>query len=89
MPGEAVKRAPMNPRLAALLLGLPATFGLSGCMATTAVVGNEIGGTIPLAGITRQQAAEMARAHCLKYGHSSRMLAIRSDAGEEAVFECI
>jgi len=78
----------MNRRLAALLLGLPATFALSGCMGTT-VAGNEIGGAIPLAGITRQQAAEVARAHCLKYGHSSRMLAIRSDAGEKAVFECI
>jgi hypothetical protein len=79
----------MNRRLAALLLGLLATFALSGCMGTTVVAGNEIGGAIPLAGITRQQAAEMARAHCLKYGHSSRMLAIRSDAGEKAVFECI
>ena len=79
----------MNRRLAALLLGLPATFALSGCMATTVVAGNEIGGAIPMAGITRLQAAEMARAHCLKYGHSSRMLAIRSDWGEKAVFECI
>jgi hypothetical protein len=43
-----------------------------------------------MAGITRQQADEMARAHCLKYGHSSRILAIRSDTGEQtAVFECI
>ena len=79
----------MNRRLAALLLGLPATFALPGCMTTTVVAGNEIGGAIPMAGITRQQAAEMARAHCLKYGHSSRMLAIRSDGGEKAVFECI
>ena len=78
----------MNRRLAALLLGLSATFVLSGCMGPT-VAGNEVGGAIPMAGITRQQAAEMARAHCLKYGHSSRVLAIRSDAGEKAVFECI
>jgi len=79
----------MNRCLAALLLGLTVTFALSGCMGTTVVAGNEIGGAIPLAGLTRQQAAEMARAHCLKYGHSSRMLAIRSDWGEKAVFECI
>jgi len=78
----------MNRRLAALLLGLSATFALSGCMGTT-VAGNEIGGAIPMAGITRQQASEMARAHCAKYGHSWRMLAIRSDGGEKAVFECI
>jgi len=84
-----MKRATMNRCLAALLLGLAATFALSGCMRTTVVAGNEIGGAVPMAGLTRQQAAEMARAHCLKYGHSSRMLAIRSDWGEKAVFECI
>jgi hypothetical protein len=79
----------MNRCLAALLLGLPAAFALSGCMETTAVAGNEIGGAIPMAGITRQQAAEIARAHCLKYGRSARILAIRSDEGVKAVFECI
>ncbi|HKD28259.1 MAG TPA: hypothetical protein VKC66_20445 [Xanthobacteraceae bacterium] len=79
----------MNPRLAAPVFGLLATFVVSGCMGPT-VAGTEIGGAIPMAGITRQKAAEIARAHCLKYGHSSRMLAIRSDAGEKAaVFECI
>lgn len=73
----------------AVLLGLPATFALSGCVTST-VAGSEIGGAIPTAGITRQQTAEMARAHCLKYGRSARMLAIRSDTGEKtAVFECI
>jgi hypothetical protein len=85
---KTVKTATMNRRAAAFLLGLPTTFLLSGCLGTT-VAGNEIGGAIPMAGITRQQAAEMARAHCSKYGHSSRILAIRSDAGEKAVFECI
>jgi hypothetical protein len=79
----------MNRHFVALLLGLPATLVLAGCAGPTAVAGNEIGGAIPMAGITRQQASEMARAHCLKYGHSSRMLAIHSDAGEKAVFECI
>jgi hypothetical protein len=78
----------MNRRLAALLLGLPATFVLSGCVGPTAA-GNEIGGAIPMAGITRQQAADIARAHCLKYGRSSRVLAIRSDGGQKTVFECI
>ena len=42
-----------------------------------------------MAGITREQASEMAQAHCAKYGHSSRMLAVRAEAGEKAVFECI
>lgn len=79
----------MIRRVAALLLGLLATFALSGCVTPT-VAGSEIGGAVPMAGITRQQAAEMARAHCLKYGRSSRILAIRSDTGEQsAVFECI
>ena len=78
----------MNRRVLALLPGLLATFALSGCAGST-VAGSEIGGAVPMAGITRQQASEMARAHCAKYGHSSRMLAIRSEGGEKAVFECI
>src|SRR5215831_704365 len=83
-----MRRATMNRCLVAALLGLVAMFALSGCVGTTAVAGNEIGGAIPMAGLTRQQAAEMARAHCAKYGRSSRILAIRSDAGNKAVFEC-
>jgi len=78
----------MNGQFVALLLVLAAIPVLSGC-AGARVAGNEVGGAIPMAGITREQASEMARLHCSKYGHSSRMLAIRSDAGEKAVFECI
>lgn len=79
----------MIRRVAAFLPGLLATLALSGCTTPT-VAGNEIGGAIPMAGITREQAAEMARAHCLKYGRSSRILAVRSDSGENtAVFECM
>ena len=51
--------------------------------------GSVIGGAVPMAGITRVQAADLARAHCAKYGRSARVLAIRSDDGEKAVFECI
>jgi hypothetical protein len=79
----------MIRRVLGSLLGLLAISALSGCVTPT-VAGSEIGGAVPMAGITRQQAAEMARAHCLKYGRSSRILAIRSDTGEKsAVFECI
>ena len=83
-----VKRATMNRRIATLLLTFAVMFVLSGC-AGPKVAGNEIGGAIPMAGITRQQAAELARAHCSKYGHSSRMLGVNTDTGERAVFECI
>jgi len=78
----------MNRRVVALLLGLAAMFVLSSC-AGPGVAGNEIGGAVPMDGITRQQAAELAKAHCAKYGHTSRMLAVRPDAGDKAVFECI
>jgi hypothetical protein len=87
----------MNRLLAAMLLGVPAALALSGCATTTrnmtgsmtgSVTGSEIGGTIPMAGITRQQAADMARAHCAKYGRSSHILAIRSEDGVKAIFEC-
>ena len=78
----------MNGRAAVLLLIFAVMYVLSGC-AGQKVAGNEIGGAIPLAGITRQQATEMARAHCAKYGRSARMLTVNTDAGAKAVFECI
>lgn len=78
----------MNRHLVALLLAAAAMVALSGCAGTTTVAGSEIGGAVPMAGINRQQASELARAHCAKYGRSARILAIRSDGGEKAVFEC-
>jgi hypothetical protein len=77
----------MNRLFAAMLLGVPAPLMLSGCM-TTGVAGTEVGGTIPMAGITRQQASYLARVHCAKYGRSSRILAVHSEDGVKAVFEC-
>lgn len=85
---KVMKRATMIRRVAAMLIGLPASFLLSGCAGPTAA-GNEIGGAVPMRGITRLQAADVARAHCAKYGRTSRILAIRSDDGDKAVFECI
>jgi hypothetical protein len=78
----------MKQQFIVLLLASTAMHGLSGCSGPK-VAGNEIGGAIPMTGISRNQAAEMAKAHCAKYGHSSRMLSVRSEAGEKAVFECI
>jgi hypothetical protein len=79
----------MNRLVAAILLG-SAALTLSGCLLTTAanVTGSEVGGTVPMAGITRQQAADLANYHCAKYGRSSHILAIRSQDGVKAVFEC-
>lgn len=79
----------MNRHAVALLLVVSAAFALCSCATGPKVAGNEIGGAIPMAGLTREQAAEMARAHCSKYGHSARMLGVRPDAGDKAVFECI
>jgi hypothetical protein len=79
----------MNRLVTAMLFGMPAALALSGCMtAASSVTGSDIGGTIPMAGITRQQAADMARSHCAWYGRSSRILAIRSEDGVKAIFEC-
>lgn len=78
----------MNWRIAAFLSALTAMLAASGC-AGPKVAGSEVGGAIPMAGITREQASEMARAHCAKYGHSSRILSVHADAGDKAVFECI
>jgi hypothetical protein len=78
----------MTRYVIALLIGLPVPLALSGCAGPT-VAGGAIGGAVPMAGITRPQAAELARAHCAKYGRSARILAIRSEDGDKAVFECI
>ena len=42
---------------------------LSGCVGPK-VAGNEIGGVVPLTGISQEQALELARTHCAKYGRS-------------------
>jgi hypothetical protein len=83
----------MNRLVAAMLLGVSVALPLCGCLTTSNVTGSnvtgsEIGGTIPMAGITRQQAADLAKSHCSRYGRSSHILAIRSEDGVKAVFEC-
>jgi hypothetical protein len=84
-----VKERAMNRLVAAMLLGVPVALMLSGCLTTAAnVTGSEVGGTVPMAGMTRQQAADLAKAHCAKYGRASHILTIRSEDGNKAVFEC-
>jgi hypothetical protein len=78
----------MKQHFIMLVLASTAMSGLSGC-AGPRVAGNEIGGAIPMSGISRNQAADLAKAHCSKYGRSSRMLSVRTEEGEKAVFECI
>ena len=53
------------------------------------VAGNEIGGVVPLAGNTREQALKIAQTHCSQYGRSARMLSIRTEEGGKVVFECV
>jgi hypothetical protein len=72
-----------------MLIGLPAAVLLSGCATAPTAAGSEIGGAVPMTGITRLEAADLARAHCAKYGRSSRILAIRYEDGEKVVFECV
>jgi starvation-inducible outer membrane lipoprotein len=66
-----------------------ASLGLSACVTAPPVAGNEIGGAVPLAGTTQEQASEMARAHCAKYARTARILATRPEAGGKVVFECV
>ena len=75
--------------IAAMLLGGTAPLTLSGCVSTN-VAGSEVGGTVPIAGLTRQQALDAARAHCGGYGRSARILAVRrlEDGSTNAIFEC-
>jgi hypothetical protein len=97
---KKVKNVHMKRLIAAMFFGVPVALTLPGCVTMGGnVTGSEIGGTIPMVGITRQQASEMARAHCAQYGRSSRILAIRpedgvraraprSEDGVKAIFEC-
>ena len=73
---------------ATLLLGT-AGLTLSGCVSAN-IAGSEVGGTVPMAGLTRPQALEAARAHCAGYGRSARILAVRrlEDGTTNAIFEC-
>jgi len=76
-------------RLIAILLGGTAVLTLSGCV-TTNVAGSEVGGTVPMAGMTRQQALDAARYHCAGYGRSAHILAVRrlEDGTTNTIFEC-
>jgi len=75
--------------IAAMVLEGTAVLTLSGCV-TTNVAGSEVGGTVPMAGLTRQQALEQARSHCASYGRSAHILAVRrqEDGSTNAIFEC-
>jgi len=53
------------------------------------VAGGEVGGVVPLIGITQAQAHEMAQNHCATFGHVARTLAIRPEEGGKFVFECV
>ena len=69
---------------------------LAGALATTLcacagpkVAGNEIGGVVPLAGITQEQALKAAQGHCAGFGRTARALAVRREEGGQFVFECV
>jgi hypothetical protein len=53
------------------------------------IAGGEVGGVVPLAGITQQQAFKMAQDHCAAFGHVARALAVRGEEGGKLVFECV
>jgi hypothetical protein len=52
------------------------------------VAGNEIGGVVPPAGITQEQALKVAQGHCAGFGRTARALAVRGEEGGQFVFEC-
>jgi hypothetical protein len=53
------------------------------------IAGGEVGGVVPLAGITQEQAFKMAKEHCAAFGHTARPLAFRREEGGKLVFECV
>jgi hypothetical protein len=78
-----------------LMRGYSTLIGLGGSLAVTLcactgpkVAGGEVGGVVPLIGITQEQAFRAAQDHCAAFGHVARTLAIRSEEGGKFVFEC-
>ena len=74
----------------------PVLILLAGSLATTLcacagpkIAGSEVGGVLPLSGITQEQALKMAQDHCAAFGHVARTLAIRGEEGGKFVFECV
>jgi len=70
--------------------------GLAGALATALyacagpkIAGNEIGGVVPLTGITQDQAVRMAQGHCATFGRKARALGVRNEEGGQLVFECV
>jgi hypothetical protein len=57
--------------------------------ASQSVAGGEVGGVVPLIGVTQEQALKMAQEHCATFGHVARTLAIRPEEGGKFVFECV
>jgi hypothetical protein len=86
---KADLRRPAPAILRAMAFATPLALSACAGSVTPKVSGSEIGGAVPLAGITSEQASQLARAHCSKYGRTARPLATRSEAGGELVFECI
>ena len=70
------------------LISFALIIGLAAC-AGPKVPGNEVGGVVPMAGMTQEQALKIAQAHCTNYGRSARMLSIRAEEGGKLVFECL
>jgi hypothetical protein len=77
------------PRKFVLLL-LAGSFATMLCAcAAPRIAGGEVGGVVPLAGMTQEQALRMAQGHCAAFGHVARPLAVRSEEGGKLVFECV
>lgn len=72
-----------------ILIGILAVCALSGCITPTLSMANENGGVLHhVNGPTRQQAFEIATAHCAQYGRTMRVTS--TDALDAALtFECV
>jgi hypothetical protein len=81
---EDLGQAPVIPGLWRLHVA-----GMLCACAGPKVAGGEVGGVVPLIGITQAQVLEMPQNHCATFGHVARTLAIRPEEGGKFVFECV
>ena len=73
------RKAPLGRLAPAVLraMACATSLALAACAgpAMPKVSGSEVGGAVPIAGITAEQAIQLARTHCAKYGRTAKPLA--------------
>ncbi len=85
-----------TPRCALSLGALVSMACFLGLCASSSTIGNEKGGVIPIRPPfhtwriwSEESLFKEAQEHCAKYGKSARITSLKSEAGGNALFDCL